>query len=426
MKIICATSNNFDFERHKGDLDVVVFSNASNPSAGSVGQHIRDSLRRKKIVPNERAWDLLVIALAIIAADLAGHRKKSPDGWTRTFELLVTVNDDVFWSAQSRVIERMLAFLTTDIWCVTLLPGTSEPSAVKKPVTHNEDCVTLLSGGVDSLVGAIDLVTAGAQPLAVSQLTQGEAKNQNRFAEAILAGLSHVQLNHNAKLPDPESPPSQRARSFLFLAYGVAAATALARYVAGERITLYVCENGFISLNPPLTGARIGSLSTRTTHPTFLAMFQGLLDAADLNVELRNPYQFKTKGEMLRECANQDVLRRFAFDAVSCGRYKRFGYRHCGRCLPCLIRRAAFHAWSGDDQTQYVYSNLSKDDLAQARFDDVRAAAMAIIESDGMGIERWAGSSLDSRYIKEVSAALDVIARGLGELRPMLSSYRLI
>ena len=29
-------------------------------------------------------------------------------------------------------------------------------------------------------------------------------------------------------------------------------ATALARYHEGKDVTLYVCENGFISINPPL------------------------------------------------------------------------------------------------------------------------------------------------------------------------------
>ena len=36
-------------------------------------------------------------------------------------------------------------------------------------------------------------------------------------------------------------------------------------------VTLYMCENGFISINPPLTDARLGSLSTRTTHPVYLS-----------------------------------------------------------------------------------------------------------------------------------------------------------
>ena len=109
--------------------------------------------------------------------------------------------------------------------------------------------------------------------------------------------MRHLQLNHNANVPDSENPPSQRARSIVFLAYGVLVATTLARYHTGESITLYVCENGFIAVNPPLTGGRLGSLSTRTTHPVVLSSLQHILDAAELRVKIVNPYSFKTKGE---------------------------------------------------------------------------------------------------------------------------------
>jgi TatD DNase family protein len=35
-------------------------------------------------------------------------------------------------------------------------------------------------------------------------------------------------------------------------------------------------------------------------------------------------------------------LVKFAHTSTSCGRYGTFGYQHCGRYVPCLIRRAAF------------------------------------------------------------------------------------
>ena len=88
-------------------------------------------------------------------------------------------------------------------------------------------------------------------------------------------------------------------------------------------IILFVCENGFISVNPPLTNTRLGSLSTRTAHPVFLKLFQRLLDAADLRVHIENPYRFKTKGEMLKECSDQEFLKKNAHITTSCGRFGR-------------------------------------------------------------------------------------------------------
>jgi hypothetical protein len=179
--------------------------------------------------------------------------------------------------------------------------------------------------GTASLIGATDLSKQGERPFAVSQSVRGDEDKQDAFAAMIGGGLSHLRLNHNAHVPDPETMPSQRARSIIFLAHGILAATSLARYHAGAQITLNVCENGFISINPPLTDMRLGSLSTRTSHPALIKMLQEVLDAGDFRVRIHNPYQHKTKGEMLLESRDQQMLQGHAHRTTSCGRFKRFG-----------------------------------------------------------------------------------------------------
>jgi hypothetical protein len=255
----------------------------------------------------------------------------------------------------------------------------------------------------------------------VSQVSQGDKKTQSYFAAKIGGGLRHLQLNHNANCPG-QNERSQRARSLLFLAYGVLAATTLKRYHEGHPVPLYVCENGFMSINPPLTSARIGSLSTRTTHPVFLGLFQRLIDITGLQVHVTTPYRFYTKGEMLSQCANQDFLRKNARQATSCGRFARNGYKHCGRCVPCLVRRAAFHAWQERDRTVYVYRDLSRDDDDHARFDDVRSAAMAVAEVRAEGLDTWLGTSLSSTLLGNVTLYRKTVERGLLELGRFLDS----
>jgi integrase len=73
-----------------------------------------------------------------------------------------------------------------------------------------EDCVALLSGGLDSFIGNLDLVANGKRPFAVSQTVRGDAENQRAFAKLMGGGLRHLQINHNTDVPDPETPPSQR------------------------------------------------------------------------------------------------------------------------------------------------------------------------------------------------------------------------
>lgn len=420
MKITCALSD-FNFAGTPSDLNIVLYGNADDPMLGSAGEALKHAITREKIVPATRAWDLLSLALAVVSADLAGHRDRSPDGWTREIELTVSVVDVQFWNTNAGTLQQLLAFLSTDRWTLHFVEGGILPQPDRKAVHPIEDCVVLLSGGLDSYIGAIDLVAAGNKPLAVSQMVRGDGEKQVAFAAEIGGGLRHFQVNHNADVPDPENPPSQRARSIMFLAYGVFMATTLSRYHAGEQVSLYVCENGFIAINPPLTGGRIGSLSTRTTHPAVLSLLQKILDAAKLRVKIINPYSFKTKGEMLRECLDQTLLGSHAFQTTSCGRFKHFGYKHCGRCVPCLVRRAAFHNWQGKDSTHYVYKNLAIDDDEHAGFDDVRSALIGIAERKELGTSRWLGSTLSSGLVTEKQKLAMTVERGLAEMEALLT-----
>lgn len=422
MRIICAPQSHA-FNGTADAVDVVLYSRADRPTRGQAGAAVKDAVLKSGYHPAPKAWDFLSLALAVTAADLAGFRSKSPDGWTRVFELEVAVADPAFWNTHSELVNRFLGFLTTDKWTVTFIDGGFAPKPPKKAVLPPEDCVSLLSGGLDSFIGNLDLVANGKKPFAVSQIVVGDREKQSLFAALMAGGLRHFQVNHNAGVPVEESPPSQRARSLIFLAYGVLTATTLKQYHSGKDVTLYACENGFISINPPLTDMRLGSLSTRTTHPAFLGLVQQVLDAAGLHVRIENPYQLKTKGEMMSECLDQQVLKAYASRTTSCGRYLQHGFKHCGRCVPCLVRRAAFRAADIADTSAYVYKDLGRDDKWHARFDDVRSVAIAVADAKTEGLDRWLGAALSTTLLGDVSALQDMVGRGLGELESLLKHH---
>jgi 7-cyano-7-deazaguanine synthase in queuosine biosynthesis len=404
-------------------LRVILYGQARSEGQGSAGDAARYEIQRRRLECAPRAWDLLSIALSVVTADLAALRDQSPDGWTREIELDIAVADAPFWAGQARPLAEALAFLTTDRWTLRFHEGGVQTAQPRDPVRPPEDCVVLLSGGLDSLVGAIDLAAAGRRPFAISQTVRGDADKQVDFAARIGGGLGHLQLNHNASSPGAQES-SQRARSLIFIAFGVLAATALQRYHDGDRVPLYVCENGFIAVNPPLTGGRLGSLSTRTAHPEFLGRLQRVLDAADLRVGIANPYGAKTKGEMLRECADQTLLKAEAVRSTSCGRFQRFNYRQCGRCVPCQVRRAAFLAWGGiPDTTDYVYEPLGRNDADHSSFDDVRSVAIALAAARADGIETWLGHALASPLIGDRAALLAMLKRGMAELHTLHEAY---
>ena len=76
----------------------------------------------------------------------------------------------------------------------------------------------------------------------------------------------------------------------------------------GKEIELIIPENGLISLNIPLAYTRTGTSSTRTTHPHYMKMLQDLIAELGIQVKIKNPFQFKTKGEMILECKDRGFL----------------------------------------------------------------------------------------------------------------------
>ena len=419
MRVICQ-QNPAPLDPNDG-VSFSLFEQPRQRGVGRVAATIPQDLRRAGVYPSARAWDFLALSLSVVAADSGCLRSRSPDGWTRNIHMEVAVTDPELWTAQSNAISAALQFLTGDIWQLAFVPGGMAPPKARRHTSRrlNGDCACLLSGGVDSLVGAIDAVASGRRPVLVSQISQGDAERQSNFAGAVGENLSHLQLNH-AVLPPWEAERSQRARSIVFIAYGVLASSVLPQYRRGDVVDLLIPENGFISLNIPLTPLRLGSLSTRTTHPLFLQQMQDILDTLDFRVRLSNPYQLKTKGEMLTECQDQRLLRELVFDSTSCGRFMRFNYEHCGRCVPCLIRRAAFLRWGNGDATDYHYEDLSIRDNQHRNYDDVRSAAFAALSVERSGVDEWAGDALNYIRLGDTVPYTDLTERGMAELTAFL------
>ncbi len=142
-----------------------------------------------------------------------------------------------------------------------------------------------------------------------------------------------------------------RGRSLVFIALGVFVASSI-----GETIPVLIPENGTIALNVPLNPSRRGTCSTRTAHPYYLWMLGRVLAGLGLRNNVDNPLEAKTKGEAVSKCLNPRLLEQTARLSVSCakrGHKKHFTHRNakaCGRCMPCIYRRAALHAVGWDDE----------------------------------------------------------------------------
>jgi hypothetical protein len=92
-----------------------------------------------------------------------------------------------------------------------------------------------------------------------------------------------------------------------------------------------------------------------------------VLNGLGLKLSIQNPYWNKTKGEMANECLNKEFLLQVIKDSVSCSsphkaRWSGISPRHCGYCVPCIIRRAAIKkAFEEEgDNTTYCVDNVQK------------------------------------------------------------------
>ncbi|MBX4170307.1 hypothetical protein K3M35_16855 [Rhodococcus sp. DMU2021] len=324
---------------------------------------------------NPRNVDLVRIALGVLAADRSVLRKARGSSWNaRDFDLTVQVADPATWESHAEQLAHVVGFLSGDYWTFRF---TQAPAAEKVgfPIEEQRyDRTVLLSGGADSAAGAllsaVELGEGHSQSLvshysstSISPVQQGVAK---AIAE-LVPGLQQVHhqfhLHRASKRLNGRSfrsEPSTRSRSFLFFALGLAVAER-----AGS--TLWVAENGFASLNPPLGPDRRGSLSTHTTHPRFLRELAELVQNVGGHSRIENPFESLTKGEMFRRVADTvgiNTASKFLSSTNSCShtdaRYSGAPVgSSCGVCFGCLVRRAAFIASGVPDVTTYLSDDPS-------------------------------------------------------------------
>jgi len=298
--------------------------------------------------PHPVIRDLIRLAVAVYAADLRVPRKRTDDRWTRDLTLYLPVSNVSLWSKARPSLLRLLNFLTGDHWDVKFREADGAQTSASASTTP-VDAVCLFSGGLDSLVGAIDLLAQGQRVALVSHHGLGDSTKsiqtrvvatlRQEFADRIVHVPFYV---HPDRGNTNEGENTMRARSLLFMAMGIAVAS-----VMEAQPTLTVPENGLISLNVPLTGARTGSLSTRTTHPHYIELFRKLLASLKISVTIALPYRHLTKGEMLAQVKHKGALAKTVSLTMSCshptvGRYKKHTPgNHCGYCVPCIIRFAS-------------------------------------------------------------------------------------
>lgn len=319
------------------------------------------------------ALDLLYISLFVFAADRLVLRERANDCWSRKIELYIPVLNLEKWNANIELLQKMIGFLSGDSWLIHFRQRElnnqelryKDKMMASKVSNKSYDRVCMFSGGLDSFVGVIDILqSSDANTMFVSHYGGGKGTKEyqdilkSKFIELYnLEERDFCQFYASVKNGIEDTT---RTRSFMFFSHAIALASAM-----GKPVDMIIPENGLISLNIPSTYSRLGTSSTRTTHPYYMQLLQELLDKLGLCVSLRNPYQYLTKGEMLLQCKNQDLLKGELHDTMSCSHPDQGRMRgatkscHCGYCLPCVIRKSAIKRAGLFDDSNYFDSSFT-------------------------------------------------------------------
>lgn len=428
---------NWNITVHSGNADNFLPQNVSDPNIfvdfekkGSTYLVAHDMRNEVKNISQETK-ELLYLAMAVYSADRYISRTLAMDNWRRNININFPVQSIEIWENAYNSLKKALDFLTGDDWSFSFRKTTEavNPTALIRP---DDVCVSLFSGGADSLVGAIDLLEQHQTTVFVGHHGSGGVtlSFQNILArdlEKKYPGSCDFVYRYvePARIVSCSKETSTRGRSFLFLALAVAEGGFRANHT-----TLYVPENGLISLNVPLVESRTGSLSTRTTHPYFLEQYKQLLHELHLDVTIKTPYQFKTKGEMFGECLNLQLLQELAPKSVSCSHPEVARWKslppdtQCGRCFPCLIRKASFKAAGILDGSKYDIDVLQNPpNASNTAGSDYRAVMMAIqkFKDSRPSDDLFKVISSGPLPRENISDFIGVYARGMNELSKYLT-----
>lgn len=338
--------------------------------------------------------DLLVLSIAVFAADKKVNRSKSNDAWTRYIELNVPVLEYEKWYAVKEYLNLILGFLSGDRWNVQFRKtdlhyrNNSTRQKYNQVDKHNIEMVSLFSGGLDSFSGAIKLLEEGKKVCFVGFREYGQLEiRQNIIFNILKSNYPDIQkdlLVFNSKPYCPldidgnkmmnNGENTSRSRSFMFLAGALAVASQI-----GDMIPVMIPENGFIGINVPLTDSRRGSCSTRTTHPYFIKELNKLLIKLDIKNPVQNMYAYRTKGEIVEELKDVKAFKEGYDLTISCSHPCQARYNgktipmNCGYCYPCIIRKASLSQIEVADEN-YDYSDVFSMDFVKkhGQFDDMK------------------------------------------------------
>jgi 7-cyano-7-deazaguanine synthase in queuosine biosynthesis len=379
--------------------------------------------------------DMLTVASAIYACDLAFKRGEREE-ITRSISLEIpVVNHHAFKNIKDD-LELLLWTLSHDNWTIKFIRTDGQPES-KRNWPKEKGTTILFSGGVDSFAGALELLIArgrdGVQ--LASHITANPVTHRSQdelvsyLGTRFKGGAKRIALRSggrntsNYAFPsDSDREETQRTRSFMYLSVA-----ALAARRSGHNELVVIAENGQMAIHLPLSVARVGSFSTHTAHPEFVAQAAVLFSQVlDCELKISNPYLYKTKSEVVAAIPISD--RAALAQSVSCWRGARVtSFNHCGHCVPCLVRRIAFE-YNNIVLAEYKHDlfiqdvpNLPENNEGKRNLVELAEFAHAFASRTNADLEGTFPDLISTDFDR--SAAIAMYRRFAIEARTILSKY---
>lgn len=382
---------------------------ASNPILAVLGETIRTNptpIARhclKELAPVSE--DLATLVEAVALADRIQTRLLT-EGWARRLTLNVPVFEQGIFSKPAIITALIdtLGFLTGDAWDIEFSKRTDAPIAERYLALFDEPpkFVVPFSDGLDSFA-QVAFLEKEFGPNAVLPLRAGRLQSGK-------AGRKLLEVPRRFYAGHPREK-TYRTRPFVYFTLSaVAAATSNAEAIV-------IGENGQGALGPSF--ARFyNEWPFRSTHPGFVSRLGIFLSLVlDRQIEFKQPQLWKTKGEVVAQLRDDDLLEGFA-ETRSCSLrpYQRRERGACGYCGGCMLRQNALSAAGLDLQADVAFdprsaelrlrsrSNLWEDFTSNEREILARAASSMAIFS-GMALTNDASSRvvLEARDIPNMS-----------------------
>ncbi len=292
--------------------------------------------------------DLLDIALSIVFVE-RDLRKLALTNRVKRIDVSIPVRHVREWTSRAAILEEILRFMGGHDWHLSFVKSSLPLRKADSQIKERKEMVVLHSGGMDSACGLGSLVSKTSAVQLVSFYT-----SQRPIQEEIAQKLGFSQPSQMfAAWRRKKSRRGRSAfayRSFLFLSL----ATLVARSFGASSIIQF--ENGFMAASvPPCPNYFV----TRHAHPKYHRLFNELLRKMSFAITVENPFRWRTKRQAVLElyrALGEKKAKPILAMTQSCWFYsyhqfhsrfereriKKNPHEHCGLCVPCLVRRAAF------------------------------------------------------------------------------------